>query len=33
MWKVEGLVTGEEQIGTKRSITEFEETEETKETK
>ncbi len=32
LWKVEGSVIGEEQIGTERYITEFEETEETKET-
>lgn len=32
LWKVEGVVSGEEQIGRERYITEFEETEETKET-
>ena len=31
LWKVEGLVTGEELIGTQRYITEFEETKETDE--
>ena len=31
LWKVEGIVTGEEQIGTERYLTEFEETEENKE--
>jgi len=30
LWKVEGLVTGEEQIGVERYITDFEETKETK---